>query len=234
MRTAIMQPYIFPYIGYFQLINSVNYFVFYDDVSYINRGWINRNKILVNNKPSYFTISLENASQNRQINEIEIFEKEKCYDKILKTIHQNYKKAPFFQPIFNLLQELFRKDITKISELAAHSCIMMSNYLELNTKFYFSSEKFPHTKKNIDRADRLIQITKELNCKTYINAIGGKELYDKSYFKEKGIDLHFLLPQTVNYLQHSDEFHENLSIIDVLMYNSPNKIKEFLNQYNLE
>ncbi|KXK47281.1 MAG: WbqC-like family protein [Bacteroidetes bacterium OLB10] len=95
MTVAIMQPYYMPYIGYFQMINAVDSFVFYDDVNFINRGWVNRNRILVNNEPSYITIPLLKASQNKLINEIEI-NYDKNFDKITKTIQLNYKKSPFF------------------------------------------------------------------------------------------------------------------------------------------
>ena len=86
MKIAIMQPYIFPYIGYFQLINAVDTFVFYDDVKFIKRGWINRNKILVNGEESLITFPCIKVSQNKEIREIEIDLSDKQYEKILKTI----------------------------------------------------------------------------------------------------------------------------------------------------
>ncbi|MDO4763880.1 MAG: WbqC family protein [Flavobacteriaceae bacterium] len=232
MKIAVMQPYLFPYLGYFQLVNSVDKFVFYDDVNFIKRGWINRNRILVGENPVYFTMSLENASQNKLINEISLFEKKECIDKIIKTITQNYKKAPYFQPTIDVVQSLFEKDINSISELAIESVRMVSDYLDINTDFLISSKNFPHTR-SFERADRLIQIAKELDGETYINAIGGQELYEKSYFKDKGLYLYFLNPQNIVYSQFEKEFQPHLSIIDVMMHNSLEDIKRFLNQYDL-
>ena len=96
MKAAVMQPYLFPYIGYFQLINAVDTFVVYDDVNYIKKGWINRNSILVNEKPFLFTVDLKEVSQNKLINEITIDENSNWKKNILRTIELSYKKAPFF------------------------------------------------------------------------------------------------------------------------------------------
>jgi len=110
MKIAIMQPYFLPYIGYFQLINAVDKFVVYDDVNFINRGWINRNNILVNGSTTLIQIPLSKASQNKLINEVEIFKEGKWKVKFLRTIEQNYKIAPNFHRIFELLQSLLDKD----------------------------------------------------------------------------------------------------------------------------
>lgn len=233
MKTAIMQPYIFPYIGYFQMIGAVDFFVFYDDVHFINRGWINRNRILVNGKPTYITITLKEASQNKLINEISIFEEQKCFPKILKTIEQNYKKAPHFEVVYNLIKKIFDKKYENIGLLAAESVKEVCNYLDLKTKFSYSSEKFLNTKDN-ERADRLIKITKSLGSDTIINAIGGQALYDKIEFKEKGIDLFFIKTEEFSYPQLSvEEFQPHLSIIDVLMHNSKEEVKKLLSKYQL-
>ena len=106
MTLAIMQPYLFPYIGYWQLLNAVDTFVLYDDVNYINKGYINRNSILVDGKAQQFTLELINASQNKLINEIEIGNNSK---KLLKTITQSYIKAPFFEDIITLIEEILTK-----------------------------------------------------------------------------------------------------------------------------
>ncbi len=86
MKIAIMQPYIFPYIGYFQLIHAADVFVFYDDVNYINRGWINRNRILLNGKDQLFTIPCKEASQNKLIKDIEVLADKKAFQKMLTTM----------------------------------------------------------------------------------------------------------------------------------------------------
>src|ERR1035437_2930920 len=106
MKIAIMQPYIMPYIGYFQLINAVDKFVILDDVNYINKGWINRNNILVNKKAHLFVIPLKEASQNKLINEINISDEGKWKANLLKTIEQNYKRSPYFTIVYALIEEI--------------------------------------------------------------------------------------------------------------------------------
>ena len=141
-----MQPYIFPYIGYFQLINAVDKFVFYDDVNFIKRGWINRNKILVNKEEKLFTIPVLKASQNKLINEIEVEIDEKWLQKFNTTLEQCYKKAPFFESTYQLIQDVFSTKHETIAELAIDTIVKISNHLELTTVFEESSLSYSDTK----------------------------------------------------------------------------------------
>jgi len=229
---AVMQPYIFPYIGYFQMISTVDKFVFYDDVNYIKGGWINRNRILINNLPQYFTIPLIKASPNRLINEIEFDTSNKDYSKLTQKIQQTYRKAPYFKEVFPIIEDILNHKTTYISELAIYSVITICQYLDIDTKFFVSSKDFNESK-GIDRADRLIDICKKENCDTYINAIGGQELYSKEYFSESGIKLFFIESEKITYKQFGDEFCPWLSIIDVLMFNEKEEIKQMLNKHKL-
>ncbi|MFB0926332.1 MAG: WbqC family protein, partial [Vicingaceae bacterium] len=232
MKLAIMQPYIFPYIGYFQLINAVDTFVFYDDVNFIKRGWINRNQILINNKAHLFSIPLINASQNKLINEVEIAADSKWLKQFYTTLKQNYKKAPFFNETFQLIQSVFEEPGKTIDELAEKSIISICNHLEIPTVFKKSSLAYPSSK-GMEKADRLIDITIKSKANTYINPIGGKELYNKSYFKTKNIDLLFIENEINPYNQYNTTFIGGLSIIDALMFNDKITIKKLLTQYSL-
>ena len=234
MKVAVVQPYIFPYIGYFQLIYDVDVFVFYDDVNFIKGGWINRNKILSNNASTLISIPCIKASQNKLINEIEINTTSKDYSKILKTIEFSYKKAPFFDSVFPIVASVLNGKNTLISELAIDSIQQVSNYLDIDTKFYRSSEDFSESK-GMERADRLIHITKRLEADTYVNPTGGKELYDKAYFKSEDITLQFIeSSKDIVYQQGKlKDFVPWLSIIDVLMYNSKEETNLLLTKYQL-
>ncbi len=231
MKAAIMQPYFLPYIGYFQMIRAVDAFVFYDDVHFINRGWINRNRILVNNEARYITIPLIKASQNKRIDEIEVSD-DKEYQKVLKTIQLSYKKAPYFSQIYPLLEELLTSKHASIATLAMDSCRMVCNYLGVKTQFYVSSLDFASTQLK-ERAERLQAICKQLNADHYINAMGGVELYSKSNFLENGITLNFIQPKPIVYRQFNDDFVPWLSMLDVLMFNDPDSINNMLTQYEL-
>jgi hypothetical protein len=234
MKIAIMQPYIFPYIGYFQLINAVDKFVFYDDVNYIKGGWINRNRIVVNGKENIFTIPLNDASSFRTIEETEINQKlyPKWERKFLMTIQQTYHKAPFYKDTYDLIYSIFSQKQSSISELAISSIKAVSNYLEISTVFDKSSTTYSYTK-GINKADRIIKICDLNNVITYINPIGGEELYQKDYFKENGVDLLFMKNKISSYPQFDNSFISGLSIIDVLMFNSKEEIKEMCTQYTL-
>lgn len=236
MNIAIMQPYIFPYIGYFHLINAVDKFVFYDDVNYIKGGWINRNRILLNNRENLFTIPLKGASSFQQINQTQVNQLlyPKWKKKFLISLEQSYKKAPFFKESYHLIQDTLNQPINNdsISDLAIASITSIANYLKLPNVFEKSSTTYPQTK-GMEKASRLIEICNINNANTYINPSGGKELYDKSSFKEKGINLFFIKNKLPTYQQFSSTFVPGLSIIDVMMFNSKEDIQEILNHYKL-
>ena len=232
MKTAIMQPYIFPYIGYFQLISAVDTFVFYDDVNYIKRGWINRNQILVNNQAHLFSIPLKSASQNKLINEVELGLDEKWLNNFYATLEQNYKKAPYYITTLDLIKKIFNLNHNTISDLAITSITSISNHIGISTVFELSSQKYSETK-GIEKADRLIEITKLNKSNIYINPAGGKELYHKDYFNKKDVDLFFIDSNIVPYKQFNNTFEPFLSIIDVLMFNSKNEIKKILTEFTL-
>lgn len=231
MKIAIMQPYIFPYIGYFQLINAVDKFVLYDDVNFINRGWINRNNILVNKKAKLFTIPLINASQNKKINQILISHEGKWKQNLLKTIEQNYKKTPYFDSAFPVILDCINIDHIEISQFNYHSIQTICHYLEITTNIIPSSSKYNN--QPLKSQERIINICTLENAETYINPIGGKELYDPIAFKENNLELKFLQTIPCEYPQNTEEFIPYLSIIDVIMYNSKNIISRMLTQYEL-
>ena len=186
MKVAVMQPYLFPYLGYYQLINAVDVFIFADDVNYIKRGFINRNRILLQDEVQYFTVPCVKVSQNKLIKEIQISTETRGYpNHILQTIKQAYSKAPFFTNVFPIIESIFHSDIVNISTLAASSVESISKYLEIEVDFKFSSVSFSHTKGQ-DKSMRLINITKDLGSDSYINPKGGDVLYDKEFFKNQG------------------------------------------------
>lgn len=229
-----MQPYIFPYIGYFQLINAVDKFVFYDDVNFIKGGWINRNQVLLNGNKNLFTVTLKNASSFQTISETlihtELYLNWK--KKFLRSLEQSYKKAPSFEDVYILIKQVFETNHITIADLCIDSIKQVVNYLELEVVFERSSETYINTK-GMEKAERLIKICRTNQANTYINPIGGKELYQKETFKENGIDLFFIENQLTTYPQFNNDFVSGLSIIDVLMFNNKEDIKKMLNQYQL-
>jgi len=228
MKLAIMQPYFFPYIGYFQLIDSADVFAVYDDVNYIKKGWINRNNILVNGKAHLLGIPLQDASQNKLINEIHIDASSAWKNNLLKTIDLNYKKAPFFAAVFPMLKQIIENPEQNLSDFVTYSIQQICGYLRIETKIILSSEL---EKNNTLRAqDKIIEICKATGATSYHNAIGGIELYERKAFENENITLRFIKTNAVAYQQFKNEFIPWLSIIDVMMFNSTPAIRELLNQ----
>ncbi|KAA0991605.1 WbqC family protein [Dyadobacter aurulentus] len=231
MTIAIMQPYIFPYIGYFQLINAVDKFIIYDDVNFINKGWINRNNILVSGKAHLFTIPLKDASQNKLISEVALSSGEPWQKKFLKTIQQSYQKAPYYQKVFVLIEEIVNLEVSTINELTLHALIRTCAFMDINTEIIPSSTIYNNT--HLKGQDRILDICKQENARHYINPIGGMELYDKGKFEREGIKLDFIKSLSAPYIQFKNAFVPWLSVIDILMFNSPEEIRKQLKAYEL-
>lgn len=233
MSVAIMQPYFFPYLGYFQLVQAVDDFVFYDDVMFIKKGWINRNRILMQGKEFLFTIPLEKQSQNKTIRESTIAWGPEFPGKFIVQLESAYKKAPQFNQVMPLIRALFAEQPESMAELAGKSIELVWQYLGLEKRFHYSSELADNQADG--RAERLIHITKSLGSSQYINALNGQSLYEKDFFASHGIELLFIKPSLQPYSQGKlTSFEPGLSMIDVLMWNEPAVIVAMLKNFSLE
>ena len=226
-----MQPYIFPYIGYFQLINAVDKFVIYDDVNFINKGWVNRNRILNNGKDSLFTVPLKEASQNKLINEIDVNWDGAWKSKFIKTLEQCYKKTRFYLEILPIIEQTLSIDNEPVSKVIEHNLKLICDYLGIKTEIVSSSAIYQNT--HLKAQERILDICSQEKANQYINPIGGLELYDKDFFEAKNLKLNFIKSNAIEYTQFKNEFVPWLSMIDVLMFNSKEKIKKFLDNYEL-
>lgn len=228
-KIAIMQPYLFPYFGYFQMMKVVDEYVIYDDVQYIKGGWINRNNILIGSNKTLFTIILGGGgSPNKPINEMEIKDD---FTKFLKTISMAYSRAPYKEPVYNLICKICAYEDKNLARFIGNSFKEITHYLGLQTKYIYSSD----LKKNnqLKAQDKVIAICEELVADVYINAIGGQGLYDRETFKNHDIELKFLKTPLIQYKQFGGEFVPWLSIIDVMMFNSPEEINKMMDNYEL-
>lgn len=234
MSIAIMQPYLFPYVGYFQLVHVSDTFVFYDDVNFINRGWINRNRILLNGKDHVFTVSCKDASQNKLIKDIEVLDDAKGVQKTLATMQAAYKKAPHFAAVYPLIESILTMaDGVTIAGMAIESVVKICNFLGLDRKFKISSREYNN--QELKKADRLIDICHIEGIDHYVNAPGGREIYTKEYYLENRVKIDFLISEKYEYVQFKNEFVPWLSIIDILMFNNKEDIvNKILPAYHLE
>ncbi len=231
MRLGIMQPYFMPYIGYWQLMNLVDKYVVYDDVNFIKGGWINRNRILVNGKIQYFNIPMLGASSNKHINEITVNNDERIIEKNLRIIQAAYKKAPYYSYVYPLIEKILRCGKDNLAAYIIYSFGVICDYMDIHTEILISSD-LPKNN-SLHGQDKVLEICGILGATEYYNAIGGLDLYSFKSFEEKKIHLKFLKTGNIRYEQSVLDFQSDLSIIDVMMHNSRNEIKDFLNEYTI-
>lgn len=231
MKVAIMQPYFFPYIGYFQLIAASDMFVLHDDVQYIKGGWVNRNRILLNGEDRMITLPAQKGAYDLPINARSYVPDSQPYKDIVNLIKQAYSKAPFFQQVFPLLDELLMFEDRNVARFNENLIRRIADYLGIKSKIIVSSDM----KKDNSLAGepRVLEICKRLGATDYTNPLGGTELYHQKAFQKQGISLRFLEAQNVPYQQRGDAWLPFLSIIDVMMELEPMAIQYHLTQFNL-
>lgn len=229
-RIGIMQAYFLPYIGYFQLIHAVDEFIIYDNIQYTKKGWINRNRILQGHETAYFTLPLKKDSDFLDIGERTIaasFQPEK----MLRRIETVYHKAPCYPDTADLLNRIFCYEERNLFRYILHSLQEVCSFLEIRTPIIISSELHYHNE--LKGEEKVIAICKERGCEQYINAIGGMSLYHPEAFMREGMELRFIQPHIQEYPQFSSVFVPNLSILDVLMFNPRQKVRQMLSDYRL-
>ncbi len=216
MRLAIMQPYLFPYLGYFQLIRLVDRFVLYDDVQFIQRGWIHRNQMLLNGAPHLFTTPVVKAKSVTRINEMRLAERSRHGSALLKTLRQAYGKAPGFATVMPSLEQVILGESPLLIDLLRDSIRCILELLEIETEIVQTSAGYQND--HLRGEDRILHICRLEGADTYVNAPGGRALYHPERFDERGVRLRFLEPVLAPYPQPTETFIEALSIVDVLMW----------------
>ena len=230
VRLGIMQPYFLPYIGYWQLLSAVDSFVLYDNIQYTKKGWINRNRFLLNGQDALFTIPLKRDSDYLDVVHRWVADD---FDgtKLLRQLESSYRKAPFFNEAFPVFAEIINNPERNLFEYIRDSIERVAAYLAIGTPIIVSSSV------DIDHSlrgeEKVIATCRSLGAKIYINTIGGKQLYSVSTFKENGIDLQFIETNPLSYQQFGGEFVSNLSIVDVMMFNSRKSIVAMLAEFTL-
>ena len=215
MKLAIMQPYLFPYVGYIQLVGAVDKFVFYDDVAFIKNGWINRNRLIFSGEPRYFTVPLLEASSFRKISEVGVQAGGSWRRKILESMRQSYSNMPHFPQVFDLVAAVIEAPGIGIGEMAKRSVVSVAQYLNLAAEFVWSSSEYRN--EALRGSARVLDICEREGADEYYNLPGGRELYDSDRFAAHGVRVRFVEPHAVGHFRGADGNLVALSIIDVLM-----------------
>lgn len=226
-----MQPYFLPYIGYWQLMGAVDVFVVYDRIKYTKKGWINRNRMLVNGRDTTFSLPLAAGSNTLLICERELaprFER----GKLLAQFEGAYRKAPQFDAVRPWLQALVLAPANNLFDYLWESMKQVHKQLGLSSRLIVSSA-VPHDE-SLKSQDKVLALCKALGAVQYVNAIGGQDLYQREIFAAQGIDLKFHRTKPIEYPQFGAPFVPSLSILDVLMFNPPEVIRQMLrSEYEL-
>ncbi|MDC1150362.1 WbqC family protein [Gammaproteobacteria bacterium] len=232
MNLAIMQPYLFPYIGYWQLIDAVDTFVIYDNIQFTKKGWFNRNNFLLDGKTKLFSVPIKKDSD--QLNVVERYLSEtaaKDINKIISQLENAYKKAPYFNDVFPLIVDVFKFNERNLFLYIYFSVKEICKYLDINTKIIVSSSiDIDHSLKG---QEKVLAINNALNASRYINPVGGTSLYEYDVFNKANIELNFLKSSIVPYNQFGGDFISHLSIIDIMMFNNKEDIKKMLTKFQL-
>lgn len=233
LRTvSMMQPYLFPYLGYFQLIARSDAFVLGDDLQYVKSSWINRNRVLANGQPKLITFPLRKANQFAPINQRWLCD-EYAHEaqKLLKTLELGYARAPYKTETIALVREILAHPERNLARFIENSIRRICAHLQIVTPIRIGSELGLPAR--MDKQERVVTIAHKMNAELYINPIGGTELYCPAYFRSHGLALRFLKMDDLSYPQFNHPFVPSLSIIDVLMFNSRNEAQALLKRFSL-
>lgn len=217
MKCVILQPFYIPWRGYFHQIYKADAFVFFDDVQYEKRGWINRNRIKTAHGTKWLSIPVANKNsiiENTPICEIEIDRTQKDWrEKHLKTIRQSYGKAPFFSKYETLLTEFYRRDQRFLADSTINLTIHLARELGIEkTKFYRASD-FQATGR---KTDRLLCLLEKLGATHYITGAAARSYIEPEKFTEAGIALEYMIYDYAEYEQFYPPFDASVSILDLL------------------
>lgn len=230
MKLAIMQPYFLPYIGYWQLMAAADAFVVYDRIKYTKKGWINRNRLLLNGGDAMFSLQLASGSDALMVCERELAA---SFDraKLLAQLEGAYRRAPQFEALRPWLRELVLDPSTNLFDYLWQSIAKVRERLGLGTRMIVSSS-VPHDE-SLKSQDKVLALCEALGATSYINPIGGLELYERETFAARGIELKFHKARPFDYPQFGAPHVPWLSILDVLMFNTPEAVQEHLRHYEL-
>lgn len=228
-RIAVMQPYFFPYVGTYQLAQAVDEFVFFDDVNFIKKGYIHRNAVLLDGQAHPFTVPVQDASQNRPICDHHYTGD---WQPFLNLLHRAYRRAPCFDAGYALVEAVAKHGDDNVARKNALSFVRVFEYLGLEKTWSVASAHALPTE--IRGPRRILALCRALGATAYVNASGGRTLYEAGDFEREGVDLRFLASQTDAYPQLGHAFVPNLSMIDLLMHLRPAEVTARLMQFRLD
>lgn len=218
---AVMQPYFFPRLAYFQLINESDTFVLFDSAQMIVKGWVRRNRIIDYSTEagwSYINVPVSSLSRSQSIGDVLIDNTKEWRLRIRRQL-ENYSKAPFYSETTALVSDCLDIGAVKLVDLLDHAIRLTADHLGIETKFNRYSNLGIEREGNEGPGDWALLAAKHCGASTYINPVSGRLIYDDSKFERSGLNLRFLEDEPEIYSQNLKNFLPRLSIIDTLMFN---------------
>jgi hypothetical protein len=227
-----MQPYLFPYVGYFQLMAAVDQFVYLDDVASTRPSWVNRNRWLTNGVATYFTAPVRASSLNTPIYQLRLVSDSHWREKLLIGLRHRYRRAPHFLTVSRIFEEVISTQLTSAAQLAINSIEVVCRHLDINVPTSRSIDRWGASP--LTKSARIFDMCKKVGADEYVNPAGGRALYCEAAFREHGIRLEWLLPRIAPYHQiMATSFVPSLSIVDVMMFNSVDRVRDMVRPANL-
>lgn len=250
MKVAIMQPYFFPYLGYFQAMHAVDKYILHDQLNYIKEGFIHRNRYLTTGGDvKFFNVAVQKKSSNALIADIRVADHVGWRGKIKEQFKQNYRRAPFFEDVFPLVEKVVDADTDLLAEINAKSIAMVKGYLGLSCDLVPNAENYLDIEDNLraiyvkgvegravveKKTMRVLMVCQRENADIFVNATGGRDLYRPDQFRAYGVDLYFVQSDLIKYPQYGMKyFQPNLSILDALFNCSPEHVVDMVGRYQL-
>jgi hypothetical protein len=233
MKIGIMQPYFFPYMGYFSLIKYVDRFVFFDTPQYINHGWVNRNRVLKQNGSSgYITVPVQKCHRDIAIKDIRISKNFDWREKIYGQLTVYKRRAPYYNNVIEFLHTVLDKDYNhSLANLNIETIKSVCRYLEVETVFDVFSEMDVNISEVSQADEWALEITNAIGGNIYVNLPGGVSFFDREKYIKQNIELQFLQSKLPPYIQRIGHFEKGLSIIDVMMFCNKKEISDMLNAF---
>lgn len=230
MKLAIMQPYFFPYLGYIDLIRQAEEWIVFDTAQYIRHGWVNRNRVLHPKEGwLYVVVPVQKQPQSTPISETVIVnDGGRWRRKIIGQLQHYRKHAPFFQETMSLVKKGISSGKTSIAQLDIDCVSLVCEYLGIGFHYRYFCDMDLELGPIDGPGDWALRISEAVGATEYINAPGGADLFDRSKFEDAGIQLTIQKPVDFVYDCHGYDFQPRLSIIDVMMWNSPQSIRDYL------
>jgi WbqC-like protein family len=226
MILGIMQPYFFPYLGYFDLINYSDRWIVFDEIQYIRHGWMNRNRIFHPKEGwQYIIVPLKKHGRDVLIRDVEINEETDWRGRIIGQLQHYRRRSPYFERIIKLVDECLSVDEHFLSRMNTAILDKVCQHIGIPFQYQYFSEMNLKLDTVEEPGDWALRISETMGAKEYVNPRGGEGIFDRAKFEKAGIKLTIRNVPPIEYECKGYEFVPGLSIIDVLMWNSPDKIR---------